>query len=103
MQILPTGRPMMSVSGVWKRAYSTTPSLTFWLPLFPARSATTAAVARGFNVETITPAGAAAAPAAGGDIRGKPPPAGGGGKRCWLGPPVYTRPPPAPPPPPPAT
>src|ERR1017187_3069149 len=58
MQILPTGRPMMSVSGVSKRAYSTTPSLTVWLPLFPAKSATTAAVARGFNVETITPEGA---------------------------------------------
>ena len=48
----------MSVSGVSNRAYSTTPSLTFWLPLFLARSATTAAVARGFKVEAITPEGA---------------------------------------------
>ena len=35
---------MMSVSGVSKRAYCTTPSLTFSLPFFLARSATTAAV-----------------------------------------------------------
>ena len=58
MQISPTGLPVMSVSGVSKRAYSMTPSLT--------RSAcrgrapdrrTMAAVARGFRVDAITPAG----------------------------------------------
>ena len=59
MQISPTGLPAMSISGVSKRAYSTTPSLTFsaarpsWPGPRPPR-----AVARGFSVEAITPAGA---------------------------------------------